>query len=302
MSLLQQIQDRLTKVESKVKLSVLGLAPGNPNYVIGFAPFERALLSAIASECALSLSTDDESNTMISPLLYSWEVLLDGWNAIEDMKSNLCQLEHISADDRARAFSVFTNVLQGPNGIRKYRADQAKAQNPWFLDLLLSTEDVIKFLEDINFIVNDADKECWQILSSMVKTLPEEMAVWTGYRDRAFTMDGFDLWKVCRKFVNRLKKPRSGPELLDFCLQNRGGKFENHILTRFEKAVEGLSCRCSADVESIRINLSGTLCCPWEIQITFPQPQLTSRRGQSSASVICASKFPPLGPLLGLHG
>lgn len=150
------------------------------------------------------------------------------------------KVEHSSADDRARAYSVSLNTLQTPNDRHKYRTDIAKAQNLGFLDLLQRTDNTCKFLDDVNFIVDNSDTDGWYTLVSMLKTLPEEMGSWTDYLDQLWRSSGFDVWKVCRMFANRLQRPESSSELLGFCRNNREGIFENHILERYEKTLPGI--------------------------------------------------------------
>lgn len=90
MSLIQQVRDRLAKRQTKLKASVLGLEHSYPNYVISFAPFERKLLAAIASEFPLvSLDDVDDVDGVLSNLFYHWDVVINTWEAIEGMKEYL---------------------------------------------------------------------------------------------------------------------------------------------------------------------------------------------------------------------
>jgi hypothetical protein len=99
---------------------------------------------------------------------------------------------------------------------------------------LPKTPDVVAFVDNVEFIVNEAeDMSSWLILVRMFNTLPQEMACWTFF-DKALE-DCFYMWQVVRKFRSRVENPAGATSLLDFCRTRADGPFEGVILNRFNK-------------------------------------------------------------------
>ena len=69
----------------------------------------------------------------------------------------------------------------------------AKARNPWIKQAILTTPDVVEFLQSISFSINEDDLAAWRGLVAMLMKLPKEMERWISKVASTF---GFDIWKV----------------------------------------------------------------------------------------------------------
>src|SRR5271154_6579835 len=113
--------------------------------VIGFAPYEKELLSCIRTEENLAQlpENDAEVNDLIDDLFQEWVQTRYFWFAMRMMDQDMDWSGFIPAPDPQRAYDVFLSRLQGPtNRDHVYRADLFANDNPEFKNHLRQLTDL----------------------------------------------------------------------------------------------------------------------------------------------------------------
>jgi hypothetical protein len=223
----------------------------SPSFVVSLMPFERQLLAEVA--CADHLIRAIVEHKIMDDLrLTSFQTVFDQWGpviatkeAIRILKNELWRavrptanireslLPVVDPDEpdvfsqelRKDAFRAFFASLETPRETNSPRAQSSKHNNPWFQVGLLSTENVLKFLESITVGVNEDDWFHWKILMAMFLRCPDQMTRWLfdvpGVL-QVFTYRnvGFEIVNVLRMYFIHLRRPQTEATILQLCESN----------------------------------------------------------------------------------
>ena len=197
-------------------------------FVISVMPFEKQLIAEAivvhgsALEFPKRPCTDTEELSLISKLFNRWERKKASKIAFEGLADDILDLvgesegnmqQAISLQMRENVYRSLFVSLGTPMEMNRCYSQIAKSRNPWIKHAILTTPDVVEFLQLISFSIDEDDLAAWGGLVAMLMKLPKEMERWTSKVASTF---GFDIWKVVRMFSIQDTCPESGLALLEF--------------------------------------------------------------------------------------